>query len=72
MTNYLDDKYYFMHHLDMQPSEIEELPWYEYIHYRIKLGKYLEDKAKSLREQEKEANKQKSYKAPRYKRSSKN
>lgn len=64
MTNYFKDKFYMADHLHMQPSEIENLPFYEFVEFRNLLADKLKKQEEHNRKSKDESSKQ-SYKPPK-------
>ena len=45
--NYFKTKTYLLHHLRLQPSEIENMPYYEYVYHVDNLIEILKEKQKT-------------------------
>lgn len=66
LENYFKTKFYLGLHLRLQPSEIEDLYYYEYWYYVKNLQEYLKTKNKQQEDQQEQANTQtSSYKTPK-------
>lgn len=54
MTNWLTDKFHLIERLKLQPSEIDAMPFYEYLHHRKMLAEKIKAENEAHRRQQAE------------------
>lgn len=52
LENFFKTKFYLAHHLRLQPSEIDSLPYYEYWYYVKHLSDHLKEQDKERRKEQ--------------------
>ena len=67
LENYFKTKFYLGIHLRMQPSEIENMYYYEYWYYVKNLSDYIKEKNKQTKDQQEQANERQSSMSSKYK-----